>query len=135
MRYLIDANVILRFLLNDHKEHSPKAKLIFREIEEEKAIGLVNPLIIHEVLYISIKVYKQDKKDVISRLKSLMELKNLQVLDISEESLSGILTEFAKRNIDFPDLVYAKYCENNKISIISFDRHFDKLGVKRLESI
>ena len=135
MKYFIDANVILRFLLNDHKEHSPKAKLVFREIEEEKAIGLVNPLVIHEVLYISIKVYKQDKKDVISRLKSLMELKNLQVLDISEESLSWILTEFAKRNIDFPDLAYAKYCEQENISIISFDRHFDKLDISRVENI
>jgi len=135
MRYFIDANVILRFLLKDHEEYSRKAKVIFEEIRKEKALGLVNSLVIHEVLYVSINVYRQERKLVASKLIALLKLENLEVLDLAKKDLVDVLSSFSKLNVDFPDLVYAKICENNKMAIISFDRHFDKLGVKRIESI
>ena len=135
MRYFIDANVILRFLLKDHEEYSRKAKVIFEEVRKEKALGLVNSLVIHEVLYVSINVYRQERKLVASKLIALLKLENLEVLDLAKKDLVDVLSSFSKLNVDFPDLVYAKICENNKMAIISFDRHFDKLGVKRIESI
>ena len=135
MRYFIDANVILRFLLKDHEEYSRKAKVIFEEIRKEKALGLVNSLVIHEVLYVSINVYRQERKLVASKLIALLKLENLEVLDLVKKDLVDVLSSFSKLNVDFPDLVYAKICENNKMAIISFDHHFDKLGVKRLENI
>jgi len=135
MRYFIDANVILRFFLKDHKEYSQKAKVIFEEIKKEKALGLVSPLVIHEVLYVAIKVYGQERKIVASKLISLLGLNNIEVLDMPKGDLLVVLDSFSKLNIDFPDLVYAKVCEKENIPIISFDKHFDKLGLKRLEEI
>ena len=135
MRYFIDANIILRFLLKDHEEYSKKAKVILEEIKHGKALGLVNSLVIHEVLYVSINVYGQARKIVSSKLIALLELESLEVLDLSKEDLVDALNLFSKNKIDFPDLVYARICQNNNLSIISFDRHFDKLGIKRLERI
>ena len=135
MKYFIDANVILRFLLKDHEEYSQKAKVIFEEIRKEKALGLVNSLVIHEVLYVSVNVYGLGRTIVVSKLIALLELDNLEVLDLGKEDLIEVLNSFSKLKIDFPDLVYAKVCENNKMAIISFDHHFDKLSVKRVENI
>ena len=62
MKCFIDANVILRFLLSDDALYFNKSVLIFEAIAEGKFSGYVNSLVIHEVLYVAIYVYKQDKK-------------------------------------------------------------------------
>ena len=108
MRYFIDANVILRFFLKDHEEYSRKAKVIFEEIINGKALGLINPLVIHEVLYVSINIYGQGRKIVVSKLIALLKLENLEVLDLAKKDLVDVLNSFSKLKIDFPDLVYAK---------------------------
>ena len=135
MKYFIDANVILRFLLGDSADHFDKAVLIFESIAEGRSFGYINSLVIHEVLYVAIYTYKEDRKTITMRLIRLIQLSNLGVLDISKEDLIDVLNSFSKLKIDFPDLVYAKICENNKMPVVSFDRHLDKLKVKRIESI
>jgi len=135
MKCFIDANVILRFLLSDDALYFNKSVLIFEAIAEGKFSGYVNSLVIHEVLYVAIYVYKQDKKTLTEKLIKLIRLNNVDILDISKEDMLEVLSLFSKSKVDFPDLVYAKICQNNNMSVFSFDRHFNKLSVNRLESI
>lgn len=58
MKKLIDANVILRYLLGDHPKYSKKAK----EVIEEGAYTL--PEVIAEVVYVLNGVYKVTRSEI-----------------------------------------------------------------------
>jgi predicted nucleic acid-binding protein len=58
MRKLIDANVVLRYLLGDHPQMSEED----RQIIEEGAFIL--PEVIAEVVYVLIGVYKIERDEV-----------------------------------------------------------------------
>ena len=68
----IDANYILRYLLEDH----PKQFLIVKEVIENNEISL-SDFILAEVVYVLEKVYSVPRKDIRFALESLLEYKNL----------------------------------------------------------
>ena len=67
MKKLIDANVILRYLLGDHPEYSKKAK----EVIEEGAYTL--PEVIAEVVYVLNGVYKVTRSEIRDTLVDFMD--------------------------------------------------------------
>lgn len=129
-RYLIDSNIIIRHLTQDNPTLSPKATSFMEKIAKELALGFITSLVVHEVIYVLAYVYKVSRKDLVNSLKKLLKLKNLEVLDISKESLSQALDDFAKYNVDFPDCVYKQIAQGNSLEILTFDRDFKKINVK-----
>jgi predicted nucleic-acid-binding protein len=69
---VVDANIILRYLLDDHAELSPKAA----EILEHQTVNL--PIeVACEVVYVLQKVYAVDRKEIRQQLGNLV-LPNLR---------------------------------------------------------
>ncbi|OGC57066.1 hypothetical protein A3H26_00125 [candidate division WWE3 bacterium RIFCSPLOWO2_12_FULL_36_10] len=126
-RYFIDSNILIRHLTQDNQTLSPKATSFIEEIAKEEAIGFVTSLVVHEVIYILVYVYKVNRKGLVNSLKKLLKLKNLEILDIDKKSLSLALDDFAKFNIDFPDCVYKQIALNNNLEILTFDKDFKKI--------
>ena len=59
---IIDTNVILRYLLCDHKELYKKAEEIFNQILLRELKAFIPTFIVAEVVYILQKLYKVDRK-------------------------------------------------------------------------
>lgn len=109
---LIDANVILRYLLRDVEE-----QYLFASQEIEKGCCTTTE-VLAEVVYVLTKVYKVSRLDVAYALFSL--LKQVQV-ENSVAILYGI-TIFRDSNLDFVDCLLISY--NNILGkhVISFDK-------------
>ena len=119
---LIDANVILRYLLNDHPEMSPAAKTL---ISSGKAY--TKPEIIAEVVYVLKGVYKIEKSDIKDFIYSLLN-------DIScneSRCIKSAMNIYASVSFDFVDCLLISYHRINHENIFSFDkklnRHLDEL--------
>ena len=65
---LIDANVILRYLLNDHEEMSMKAKNLIAS-----GTAYTKPEVIAEVVYVLKGVYTIERKEIRSFLYTLLK--------------------------------------------------------------
>ena len=65
----IDANIILRYMMNDNPELSPKAKEIIEQNIVEVPIE-----VLCEVVYVLKGYYKIDRQNVSSKLKQFFEL-------------------------------------------------------------
>ncbi len=75
---LIDANVILRYLLDDSEELSGKAKnLIDRAISLEVEI-LVKEIVLAEVVYVLEKFYRVDRKKITDVLETFISLRGIK---------------------------------------------------------
>jgi predicted nucleic-acid-binding protein len=116
----IDANVILRYMLDDHPEHSKQAAVI---IDHSSVFVAVEVLC--EVVYVLSGIYSIERMIITEKLIEFMNLETVTVDDVS------VLTEafgvFAENKIDFVDaLLYA----HNKVRgdrIITFDQKLIKL--------
>jgi predicted nucleic acid-binding protein len=108
MVYLIDANVIIRFLVGDHEVHLKKSIEIFKEIETGDLQVEILESVLMEVFFVMTKFYKLPKGEVIDDLKRILSLQGVVNSDkiIFHETLSLI----ENKNIDFVDaLICAKY--------------------------
>jgi predicted nucleic acid-binding protein len=128
--YLLDSNVVVRFLAKDHPEHLEKAKKLMAQAEEGTCELVLAPWIVAEVLYTLISFYGADKKQTCDALLALMMSGGIRTLD--EEIVVDALKRFREKNVDFADAMLAAQAVAMKIQPASFDSDLDKFAdVKR----
>jgi predicted nucleic acid-binding protein len=130
--YLVDTNVLLRFLRDDHALHSLDAKKLFDDARSGK-IGLRIPFItITETIFTLQTHYALDRADIGREL-----LKLLNAPGITPTCPAWILQaveNYRDKNVSFGDACLASEAEANELSIASFDRGLSKFPtVKRYE--
>ena len=74
---IVDANIVLRYLLNDSDDFSEKAS----ELLENNEVFIPNE-VIAEIVYVLEKVYKLENEEISSTLLNLFEYSNLEVSDL-----------------------------------------------------
>ena len=94
---LIDANVILRYLLNDDPKMSEAAKIVI----EEGAFTL--PEVIAEVVYVLKGVYKISRSEVSNALIDFLS----EIVVEEKTVLETALEHFGKTSLDFVDCILA----------------------------
>lgn len=117
----IDANYILRYLLEDH----PKQFLIVKEVIENNEISL-SDFILAEVVYVLEKVYSVPRKDIRIALESLLDYRNLIL-----ENKNVVLRSFqiySENKIDFADSLLIAYHQDSSNTILhTFDKKIIKI--------
>ena len=134
-KYIIDANIIIRMLAQDNLEMALKSRQIFSEIEKNNAIGIIHTVAIHEILYVLNKYYGISRQLVGNELVKTILIPNIQVYKQSKDMLLRVINQYMQSCFDFPDILYAEISKNENYDILSFDRDFDKIGVRRYETI
>ena len=117
---LVDANIILRYLMNDNPDLSPKAK----EIIEQNTIE-VPVEVLCEVVYVLSGYYKIDRQNVSVKLKQFFE--QIQCTLSNRDVIMQGLDYFGKNNLDFVDCLLAGYAKIEKDEIFTFDEKLEKL--------
>ncbi|MCL2245287.1 MAG: type II toxin-antitoxin system VapC family toxin [Treponema sp.] len=116
----IDANIVLRYLMNDHTDNSPKAK----EIIEKNSVEI--PIeVLCEVVYVLTGYYRINRQNVSNELNRFFESTNCNLAH-REAVLKG-LEYFGKHGLDFVDCILAGYADIDKDEIFTFDDKLIKL--------
>ena len=120
----LDANVILRYLLEDSEKFIEQSKSYI----ENNHVYIKNE-VLAEVVYVLNKTYKVPKKIVKLILQKLLLNNNIQVDSIDVVNLS--LELFESKNIDFVDALLCSYNKILKYEVASFDKKLNKcMGIK-----
>ena len=82
--YLIDTNVILRYLLNDHKRFSPKAKAFMQDVAKGLKKGELESVVVVECVYVMEKFYEIPKNEIVDKLSRVLNIKGIVNPDKSE---------------------------------------------------
>ncbi len=123
MVYLIDTNIIVRFLIGDNEELFKKSLKIFEKIEEGEIIVEILPSVLMEVYFVLTKFYKIDRIDVIQDLKKILSLKGV----IGEKIiLYETLNILEKKSIDFVDALICVKVKFQNYKYLSFDKDIEK---------
>ena len=121
--YLIDTNIIIRFLTQDHKELSEKSTEIFKKIEKGEIRAKITESVVAEVVYVIMKIYGKDRAFTANTIKKILDLKG--IVNRDKNQLKRALNIFANQKIDIVDsllLSQAKQC----LGILSFDKGLNR---------
>lgn len=130
----LDTNVLLRHLLQDHSDHSPRATSLIREIERGSEKVRVADTVIFEAAYTLEKTYGI-ARDAISIV--LLEFLDLPNVLLTGKTIFYEVFDVYVRNLglsiaDCYHIAIAKQLTGG--SLISFDRKVGKVeGITRIE--
>lgn len=129
----LDSNVILRHLLGDHPEHSPRATAYLGRVEQGEIRVRTADTVIFEVVFTLQRQYHQPKSRIREALLPLIELPG--ILLPGKRRFRRVFDFYVDLNLSFADAYHAVLMEQLKLDeIVTFDREFDRLSdIKRWE--
>ena len=118
--WIPDTNVLLRYLLDDHPEHSALARGFWAEVRDGRRQAVLTEGVLMETVYVLTKFYKVPRVAAVVQLSGLLGYSGL-----SQEP-SGIFPEalalFSARNLDFVDCLLAVRQRAGRGQVFTFDR-------------
>lgn len=130
---LVDANVVLRFLLQDHPEHSPRATAFFRRVGSGDVRAYLSDSVIFESAFTLERSYKHPKDRVREAMVSLLDQRSLLIANRAR--WRRVFNLYVDYNIPLGDAMNVEFMERNGVAeIISFDKDFDRVpAITRIE--
>jgi predicted nucleic-acid-binding protein len=117
MKKLIDANVILRYLLKDHPQMSEEA----RQVIEEGAFTL--PEVLAEVVYVLSGVYRIERTEIGRTLTDFLD----EISIDNQESVQEALSLFSETSLDFVDCIIIARHRILGEDVMSFDKKLNRM--------
>lgn len=114
---ILDANVILRYLLGDIPDQAEKAK------EAVMAGASTTTEVLAEVVYVLGGVYKADRSTIAEALESFIQ----EVEIPNRAALQYALQLFCEKKLDFVDCLLAGYHHMGGIDVMTFDSKLQKV--------
>ena len=122
--YLIDTNVILRYLLEDHETYSPKAKAFMLQVSQGKKKAEIPAVVVVECIYVMEQYYGVPKTEIVGSISAILNFSGVVNTDRSE--ILEALLKFKTSNTDIVDCILAAHSSPDK-PVISFDKDLEKL--------
>ena len=105
--YLIDTNVVLRYLLGDHPEFSPKAEAFMFDVSKGAKKAEILDVVIVECIYVMEKYYEIPKTEIVEKLSGILNFSGIVNPDRSE--ILEALLKYENSNIDIVDCILAAH--------------------------
>lgn len=125
--YILDTNVLLRFILNDNEKQVGHIERLFKQARLGDARVLILPETFFEAEYVLRSVYAIEKE---KRVQFLEIFLYSPWIELEHGLLLQEATNYFQRcSVDFVDcylFCYARALED--VSVFSFDRDFEKLS-------
>jgi len=123
MVFLIDTNIIIRFLIGDNEEQLQIATEIFTKVEDGEIEVEILDSVLMEALFVLIKFYKLPKTEVIEDLKRLIALRGVAGDKVLLIETLNIIDD---KNIDFVDALICAKSRLQGYGKLSFDGDVNK---------
>ena len=122
---LIDTNVILRYLLDDHPEFSPKAIQFMVDVSKGEVKAEIADFVLMECIFVMKKHYKIPCTLVVDRLVKIVNFEG--IINTNKAILINALLSYEKYKTDIVDCLLCSYSSKNRIDV-SFDKDFKILN-------
>jgi predicted nucleic acid-binding protein len=130
---VVDANVLLRFLVGDVPEQMEKSIRLIRRIEERKETVFLPLINAYEVVFTLARFYKIPRSEIAEKLSAILSLRCLRML--RKRAFLEALNIYRDTKVSFGDAYAAAQMRAMSCTeIYSFDKDFDRLdGITRIE--
>ena len=130
-RRLVDTNLIVRYLVQDHEKHAKAAGRLFDACDRGDVVIVVLPAVLAECVFVLESFYEHPRGDIASALGRLISSPCIEI-DGAAIHLDA-LDRYRKTKIHFVDCLIAATAAAENMPVASFDQDFRKFTDVRLE--
>lgn len=123
-RYLVDTNILLRFLSGEPATQAAAARNLFSQARTGKAVLDVSPVIVAETFYTLVSFYEVEQKTAAKKLSVLLQQPGVKLRDANQ--VLTALERLQTVRIGFADAFLVAGAAQETVAVASFDRDFDK---------
>lgn len=130
---LLDTAVILRHLVQDHVEHTPRARSYMARIESGEIAVRTTDQVLFEVGYTLVRTYDATRTEVRAAILGLIGLQGIVMP--GKERWRRILDVYVEYRLSIVDAYHVVLMERLHLTdVVTFDKDFDRVpGVTRIE--
>ena len=126
--WVIDANIILRAVLNDIPDQAEKVNQLLQEAKTGVVLLFVPEPVISDVIYV-LSGLKVPKNEIAETIRDWLNLPGVTTLGIDFNVVYTALDLFVDKNIKWSDaLIAARMFEWGYTDLCTFDRHFERIN-------
>lgn len=126
VRYLLDTDILLRFLANESSPHGQAARKLFEEAASGAVLLDISPVIVAEAFYTLLSFYGVERKEAAEKLSALLQQRGVKLRDAAQ--LLSALERLQTVKVGFADAFLAAGGALERVAVASFDRDFDKFA-------
>jgi predicted nucleic acid-binding protein len=130
-RRLIDTNLIVRYLVQDHEKHAKAAGKLFDACDRGDVVIVVLPAVLAECVFVLESFYQHARGDIASALGRLVSSPGVEI----DAAINlDALDRYRKTKVHFLDCLIAATAVTKKMPVASFDQDFRKFTDVRVET-
>lgn len=123
-KVFIDSNIFIRFLTQDDPHKAIQCTEFFKKIGEGSLRPYISGLIILEIQFVLIRIYKFPKAKVLDDINTILTLRNLTLIEKANTKIA--LDLYKKHNIKYADCLIATQIPKGT-QLVTYDKEFEKL--------
>lgn len=124
VKQILDANVLIRFLRDDHPEHSRKSRALIAQAEAGEIRLVLLASVVAEAVFVLTSVYGCSRREVVESLLPFLHHGGIECPEA--DTVTDALHRFQSKRLDFMDCYLAAEAKARGIPVVSFDRDFRK---------
>src|SRR6201982_2841116 len=130
-RRLVDTNLIVRYLVQDHEKHAKAAGKLFDACDRGDAVIVVLPAVLAECVFVLESFYEHPRGDIASALGRLISSPGVE---IDTAIQLDAVDRYRKTKVHFVDCLIAATAAMENMPVASFDQDFRKFTDVRVET-
>lgn len=132
VKKLIDANVVLRYLLQDDDALFKKASALLERIKVGEEAVVIPESVLAECVYVLLKVYKIDRQLISEKVRGLFAYKG--IVNPDKKDLIDSIILFGQTQLSIVDCIACSKSINNGMSLFTFDDDLRTVYTKKSKS-
>jgi predicted nucleic-acid-binding protein len=131
-RRLIDTNLVIRYLVQDHEKHAKAAGRLFEACDRGDVVIVLLSAVLAECVFVLESFYEHPRGDIASALGTLISSPSVE---INEAAIHlDALHRYRKTKVHFVDCLIAATASRENIPVATFDQDFRKFADVRVET-
>ena len=131
-RRIVDTNLIVRYLVQDHEKHAKAAAKLFEACDRGELVVVVLPAVLAESVFVLESFYEHPRGDIASALGRFISSPGVE---ISGQAIHlDALDRYRRTKIHFVDCVIAATAAAEDTPVASFDQDFRRFTDVRIQT-
>ena len=129
---IVDTNLIVRYLVQDHKKHARVAGKLFDACDRGDVVIMVLPAVLAECVFVLESFYRHLRADIAAVLGSMITSPGVEI----EETAVHLdaLNRYKRTKSHFVDCLIAATAMAKNVPVATFDQDFRKFTDVRVET-
>jgi predicted nucleic-acid-binding protein len=128
---LVDANLIVRYLVQDHAKHAKAAGKLFDACDRGDVVIVVLATVLAECVFVLESFYRHPRPDIASALGRLISSPGVEINEVAVHL--DALNRYQRTKAHFVDCLVGATAIARNIPVSTFDRDFRKFVDVRVE--